>query len=557
MRGKKMNRSFSSLNREDFLKTMSKVHYDLLIIGGGITGAGIALDAVLRGMKVALVEMQDFAAGTSSRSTKLVHGGLRYLKQFQVGMVAEVGKERAVVYENGPHVTTPEWMLLPMYKGGTFGPLSTSIGLRVYDFLAGVKKSERRSMLSRTETISKEPLVKKDGLKGGGYYVEYRTDDARLTIEVIKAAFENGADLLNYVKAEEFIYQNKQITGVRVNDMLSNQKLNIYAKKVVNAGGPWVDDIRKKDYSRNNKQLRLTKGVHLVIDQSVFPLRQAVYFDTPDGRMVFAIPRDGKTYVGTTDTFFDGKIIHPKMLAKDREYIVNAIQFMFPDAKVTQDDIESSWAGVRPLIYEEGKDASEISRKDEIWEAESGLITIAGGKLTGYRKMAESVVDLIVKRLGETGGDYKGSQTKSYPISGGNVGGSTGFYEYTSIKEQEAVKYGFTIEQGRRFVQMYGSNVDEIFQYARRFDEIEELQLTKPVYAHLMYSLEHEMVTAPADFFIRRTGALFFNINWVRTWKDDVITLMADYFGWSMEQTAHYKEELEKELRDAVTPADL
>ncbi|MEH7114788.1 glycerol-3-phosphate dehydrogenase/oxidase [Neobacillus niacini] len=552
-----MNRSFSSLNREDFLKTMSKVHYDLLIIGGGITGAGIALDAVLRGMKVALVEMQDFAAGTSSRSTKLVHGGLRYLKQFQVGMVAEVGKERAVVYENGPHVTTPEWMLLPMYKGGTFGPLSTSIGLRVYDFLAGVKKAERRSMLSRTETISKEPLVKKDGLKGGGYYVEYRTDDARLTIEVIKAAFENGADLLNYVKAEEFIYQNKQITGVRVNDMLSNQRLNIYAKKVVNAGGPWVDDIRKRDYSRNNKQLRLTKGVHLVIDQSVFPLSQAVYFDTPDGRMVFAIPRDGKTYVGTTDTFYDGEIIHPKMLAKDREYIVNAIQFMFPDAKVTQDDIESSWAGVRPLIYEEGKDASEISRKDEIWEAESGLITIAGGKLTGYRKMAESVVDLIVKRLGETGGDFKGSQTKSYPISGGNVGGSNGFKEYTSIKELEAVEYGFTIEQGRRFVQMYGSNVNEIFHYARRFDEIEELQLTKPVYAQLMYSLEHEMVTAPADFFIRRTGALFFNINWVRTWKDDVIALMADHLGWSMEQTAHYKEELEKELRDAVTPVDL
>src|SRR3954454_21827104 len=297
-----MTELFSTLRREDWLKGMSEGQYDLLIIGGGITGAGIALDATLRGMKVALVEMQDFAAGTSSRSTKLVHGGLRYLKQFQVGMVAEVGKERAIVYENGPHVTTPEWMLLPMHKGGTFGPLSTSIGLRVYDFLAGVKKSERRSMLSRNETISKEPLVKKEGLKGGGYYVEYRTDDARLTIEVIKAAFENGAHILNYVKADEFIYQNNMITGVRVKDMLTNMVLTIQAKKVVNAGGPWVDNIRKKDYSRNNKQLRLTKGVHLVMDQSVFSLRQAVCFDTPDERMVFAIPRDGKTYVGTTDT---------------------------------------------------------------------------------------------------------------------------------------------------------------------------------------------------------------------------------------------------------------
>jgi glycerol-3-phosphate dehydrogenase len=544
----------SALKREEWLKVMPEEQYDLLVIGGGITGAGIALDAALRGMKVALVEMQDFAAGTSSRSTKLVHGGLRYLKQFQVGLVAEVGKERAIVYENGPHVTTPEWMLLPLLKGGTFGPLSTSIGLRLYDFLAGVKKSERRRMLSRSETISKEPLIKREGLKGGGYYVEYRTDDARLTIEVIKAASENGAHILNYVKAEEFIYQNKVIMGVRVKDMLTNKILDIQAKKVVNAGGPWVDQIRKKDYSRNNKQLRLTKGVHLVIDQSVFPLSQAVYFDTPDGRMVFAIPRDGKTYVGTTVTFFDGNASSPKMLAEDREYILKAIHFMFPEVKVTYKDIESSWAGLRPLIYEEGKDPSEISRRDEIWEAESGLITIAGGKLTGYRKMAVSVVDLIVKRLGEKGQIFKGSQTKIYPISGGNVGGSKGFNQFISLKEQEATEYGLTKEEGRRLVQIYGSNVNEIFQYARTFDTLKSTKLTRVVYAQLMYSIEHEMATTPADFFIRRTGALYFNINWVRTWKDEVMAFMEDKLGWTKEQTAQYKEELEKELRDAVTP---
>lgn len=177
---------FSSENRDEVIEKMKTDTFDLLVIGGGITGCGIALDAAARGMKTALVEMQDFAAGTSSRSTKLVHGGLRYLKQLEVKMVAEVGKERAIVYENGPHVTTPEWMLLPFHKGGTFGAFTTSIGLRVYDFLAGVKKSERRTMLSAEETLRKEPLIKKEGLKGGGYYVEYRTDDARLTIEVAK-----------------------------------------------------------------------------------------------------------------------------------------------------------------------------------------------------------------------------------------------------------------------------------------------------------------------------------------------------------------------------------
>lgn len=553
-----MIESFSALGRKNRLETMSKEQYDLLVIGGGITGAGIALDAALRGMKVALVEMQDFAAGTSSRSTKLVHGGLRYLKQFQVGMVAEVGKERAVVYENGPHVTTPEWMLLPLYEGGAFGPLSTSLGLRVYDFLAGVKKSERRRMLSRNETLTKEPLVKKEGLKGGGYYVEYRTDDARLTIEVIKAAFENGAHILNYVKAEEFIYENKTITGIKARDMVANETLTIRAKKVVNAAGPWVDIVRKKDYSRNNKQLRLTKGVHLVIDQSVFPLKQAVYFDTPDGRMVFAIPRDGKTYVGTTDTFFEGEASRPKMLAEDRQYILEAIHFMFPEVQVAEKDIESSWAGVRPLIYEEGKDPSEISRKDEVWEGDSGLITIAGGKLTGYRKMAESVVDLIAKRLEQENAQaFKRSQTKTYPISGGRVGGSKGFDQYLSLKEQEAAKYGFTKEEGRYLAKIYGSNADQVFQYSKTFNEAAKTKLTKMVYAQLMYSIEHEMAATPVDFFIRRTGALFFNIDWVQTWKSDVIAFMESKLGWNKNQTAGYREDLERELQDAVTPVDL
>src|SRR5699024_5811777 len=177
-------KTFSAFDRNRILNDMKAEQLDLLVIGGGITGAGIALDATKRGLQTGLIEMQDFAAGTSSRSTKLIHGGLRYLKQFEVKLVAEVGKERAIVYENGPHVTTPEWMMLPFYKGGTFGPFTTNIGLRVYDFLAGVKKSERRKMFSPEEAIGREPLLAEDGLKGAGYYVEYKTDDARLTIEV-------------------------------------------------------------------------------------------------------------------------------------------------------------------------------------------------------------------------------------------------------------------------------------------------------------------------------------------------------------------------------------
>ncbi|WP_413303497.1 glycerol-3-phosphate dehydrogenase/oxidase [Bacillus sp. 1P10SD] len=546
---------FSSLNRNTVLEEMASAAFDVLVIGGGITGCGIALDAVTRGLNTALVEMQDFAAGTSSRSTKLVHGGLRYLKQFEVKMVAEVGKERAIVYENGPHVTTPEWMLLPIHKGGTFGRFSTSIGLRVYDFLAGVKKAERRSMLLPEQTVEKEPLIKRDGLKGGGLYVEYRTDDARLTIEVLKEAVAKGAKAVNYTKANELLFQVGKVVGVRVINQVNGNAYDIYAKKIINATGPWVDTFRDRDHSLSGKKLRLTKGVHLVIDQSKFPLKQAVYFDTHDGRMVFAIPRDGKTYVGTTDTFFDKEPTHPKITSEDRIYLIETIHYMFPTVQIKEEDIESSWAGVRPLIYEDGKDPSEISRKDEIWVSDSGLITIAGGKLTGYRKMAETVVDLVAKQLeGEWGIRLSPCQTKHMPISGGDFGGSNKFQAFIEKNIDEAYVRGFTKEQYLQLIQRYGSNIHRIFDIATDYDTKNKQGLPLDVYVQLFYSMDEEMTVTPVDFFIRRTSALYFNIQWVQKWKQAVMDMMAEYLEWTGEEKANYQEELDRELNDAVNP---
>ena len=549
--------SFTNMKREQIRSALSKETFDVLIIGGGITGAGIALDAATRGMKVALVEMQDFAAGTSSRSTKLVHGGLRYLKQFEVGMVAEVGKERAIVYENGPHVTTPEWMLLPMHKGGTFGKFSTSIGLRVYDFLAGVKKGERRSMLSVRQTLEKEPLIKKDGLKGGGYYVEYRTDDARLTIEVMKAAVANGATVLNYTKVESLTYDDrKQVSGASVRDFLTGDAYEIKAAKVVNSTGPWVDRIREMDDSKKGKTLRLTKGVHLVIDQSRFPLHQAVYFDTPDKRMVFAIPRDGKAYVGTTDTFYDQDPVHPQMTIGDRDYIIKAINFMFPDVKITDKDIESSWAGVRPLIYEEGKDPSEISRKDEIWESDSGLLTIAGGKLTGYRKMAETIVDVLAQKLNQARQrSFKPCQTKHLPVSGGDVGGSKSFEAFVQRTAQAGVQAGLSQEEAVRLAKMYGTNAPKVYQrVAEGKDEAKRFKLPLGLYGQLAYALDEEMVATPVDFLTRRTGVTLFNIELARQVKQPVIDMVSSRLGWGQQAQSRSMAEMEKALADAVVP---
>ncbi|EJD8551290.1 TPA: glycerol-3-phosphate dehydrogenase/oxidase [Staphylococcus pseudintermedius] len=543
----------STLKRDTIKKRMQNEAYDLIVVGGGITGAGIALDATARGMKVALVEMQDFAQGTSSRSTKLVHGGLRYLKQLQVGVVAETGKERAIVYENGPHVTTPEWMLLPMHKGGTFGKFSTSIGLAMYDRLAGVKKSERKKMLSKKETSAKEPLVKQDGLKGGGYYVEYRTDDARLTIEVMKKAAEQGADIMNYAKVTNFLYDNKEkVNGVAVVDRLGNETFEIKGKKVVNATGPWVDEVRSADYSKNNKQLRLTKGVHVVIDQSKFPLRQAVYFDTEkDGRMIFAIPREGKAYVGTTDTFYNNDKSKPLVNQEDRDYLVDAINYMFPTVHITDADIESTWAGVRPLIFEEGKDPSEISRKDEIWEGKSGLLTIAGGKLTGYRHMALEIVDLVEKRLKqEYKLKFKEVDTKHIPISGGDVGGSANFEQFIEDKVAAAKAMNLDTDLARRLATKYGSNVDDLFAIAQAAQH-QNTGLPLELYVELVYGVQNELVVKPTDFLVRRIGALYFDIDTVLRHKDTVVDVLADLLGYDANVKAVYKQELEEAIQEA------
>jgi glycerol-3-phosphate dehydrogenase len=547
---------FTNLKRNEILSKLKEEQLDVLVIGGGITGAGIALDATTRGMKTGLVEMQDFAAGTSSRSTKLVHGGLRYLKQLDVKVVAEVGKERAIVYENGPHVTTPEWMLLPFHEGGTFGSLTTSIGLRVYDFLAGVKKSERRSMLSREKTLEREPLIKKQGLKGGGYYVEYRTDDARLTIEVMKAAVEKGAVALNYAKAEELIYENGRVAGLLVKDQLTGAEYRVRAKKIINATGPWVDELREKDGSKEGKTLILSKGVHIVIDQSRFPLKQAVYFDTQDKRMVFAIPRNGKTYVGTTDTFYEGEKATPRMTKVDLDYLINAINYMFPEVKAKPEDVESSWAGIRPLIHEEGKDPSEISRKDEIWESKSGLITIAGGKLTGYRSMAEMIVDLVAEKLeAEEGRKFNTCQTKELPISGGDIGGSGKFEEYVASNAELGIQAGLSEADAKHLAAFYGSNARTVFDLFSSHKTIaNQYNIPPDVFAKLIYGVEHEMVATLVDFYYRRTGALLFDIKLVLQTKDEVSSYMAKRFNWTAAEKEKNDFELENEINAATIP---
>lgn len=533
---------FSSKERTEQLQAMDETLYDVVVIGGGITGAGVALDAVTRGLKVALVEMQDFAEGTSSRSTKLVHGGLRYLKQAQIKEVAELGRERAIVYENAPHVTTPLWMLLPFYTDGTFQKTTTALGLTVYDYLAGVKRTERRTMLSKEEVLTRVPNIKRDGLLGGGMYVEYRTDDARLTIEVMKAAVTRGVHAVNYAKAIAIDEKNIAFTTVTIEDRLHPKTYQLKTKRVINAAGPWVDEVRAQVEEVEGKHLVLTKGIHVVIDAEHFPLQQPVYFDHTDGRMIFAIPRDGKVYVGTTDTFYNGDPAQLTVDADDKAYIVAAIQYMFPYANVTEDMIESTWAGVRPLIHEEGKDPSEISRKDEIWRTGKSVITIAGGKLTGYRKMAQKVVDVLVKDIEQLSAKRYGKcVTKSLPLSGGDLNGARFFEQYVEAWIHRGMAYGYSEEESEQLVRMYGTNVEVMLPYIAQTDG----SLPKALHASLLYSMEHEMTATPTDFFVRRTGMLYFHLAAVEQYKDAVMSVMAQQLHYSKEQLHAYRLELE------------
>ncbi|WP_439132029.1 glycerol kinase GlpK [Polaribacter sp.] len=548
---------FSVLDRKKQLKKMSTTSFDLIIIGGGVTGAGIALDASSRGMNVCLIEKNDFASGTSNKSTKLIHGGLRYLKQFEIGLVRESGSERAIVHQLAPHLVLPEKMLLPLTEDGTYGKFMTSIGLKVYDLLANVGGEDSRKMLDKKETLAKEPLLNKNQVLGGGYYAEYRTDDARLTIELLKKASEFGATIINYVAMESFVYDTSgKIESLQCIDYNSGKKLNISAYNYVSAAGPWVDKIRKKDNSINNKYLHLTKGVHLVFPHQKLPIQQSVYFDVDDGRMVFAIPRGRCTYVGTTDTNYHGDLNRVVATKEDAAYLIKATNNVFPNINLTMDDIESNWAGLRPLIHEEGKDPSELSRKDEIFIADSGLISIAGGKLTGYRKMAHRVIDKVLETIPEKRKKkLKKSITEKLALVTPSLTSSKEVEEYQQEIEKELIDKGFLQEQAHYYAwyltTTYGKNSRHILQ---KLDFFSGKNLIKNcLRAELWYTIHFEMTNSISDFFVRRTGRLYFDIDSVTQYLDVILNDSKMYLDWDDLRTNQEINKMQMLLQDATT----
>ena len=544
--------SYSSFQRSKLVEKAQEDTFDLVIIGGGITGAGIALDAASRGLKTLLLEKNDFSSGTSSKSTKLIHGGLRYLKQFEIALVREVGRERAVVHRLAPHLVTSEKMLLPLIKDGSFGKLMTSVGLMVYDILAGVESADQRVMLDKEETLKKEPLLNEEVVLGSGLYAEYRTDDSRLTIEVIKTAVNQGAVCLNYAEVNEFIYEDGKIVGVKVIDRLSDLKLSVESSNIVSAAGPWVDELRSKDASLTGKTLHLTKGVHLVFDRDKLPVSQAIYFDVPDGRMIFAIPRGNVTYVGTTDTNYDGdknRILTDKV---DAEYLLRAVNNTFGSLNLTIDDVASSWAGVRPLIHEEGKSASELSRKDEIFVSPSGLMSIAGGKLTGYRKMSERITDMVMERIvSDSDAKFVKCKTEKIDLTGGPFKDHKEVKRYRRSLEERLS--GFQIDEYYAWylTATYGRQSDTIVSKLEQLIDSYKDPLEALIVSEMDYCLESEFIFKTTDFAIRRTGRLFFDIESVNKYSHTMVSYLASRCNWDDARITSEKKEMEEAIFEA------
>lgn len=372
--------------------------WDFCIIGGGATGLGVAVDAASRGFKTVLVEQYDFAKGTSSRATKLVHGGVRYLQQGNIKLVTEALHERGILRRNAPHLVKNQSFIVPNYKwweGPYYG-----LGLKVYDWMAGELGLGKSKWLSREETLDLAPTLDAEGLRGGVLYHDGQFDDARLAIELAKTAAEQGAVVLNYCRVDELLKKDSRIVGVKAVDAIAGETYNVYAKTIINATGVFTDSILQMDDPGSETVIAPSQGVHIILDKDFLPGQSAILVPhTDDGRVLFAVPWHDKIIVGTTDTPVSVATIEPRALPEEVDFILQQIGRYLRKVPV-RGDIRSVFAGLRPLVKSSSKKTAELARDHLILVADSGLITITGGKWTTYRRMAEDTVNTAIQRSG-------------------------------------------------------------------------------------------------------------------------------------------------------------
>ncbi len=493
------------------ITALERDEFDLLVIGGGVTGCGIARDAALRALRVALVEKDDFASGTSSRSSRLVHGGVRYLEHGQLHLVFESSAERRRLLRLAPHLVRPLAFTWPVYEGARVSGWKLSAGLTLYDALALFRNVGRHRRLRPADVIAQEPELRADGLRGGARYFDAATDDARLTLANALAATDAGALVVNYTELRSF-FGSGIVNGAVLLDRVGNREVRIRARVVVNATGPWSDNVRQLESAAAggttglapvSAVVRGSVGAHVAVHRERIGNRGALTLLSPiDGRVMFVLPDGRHSVIGTTEAPSRASPDDVRATERDVSYLLESANAFFPRAKLTRTDVVSAWAGIRPLaVGGEAGNLGSASREHAITHGRGGVITITGGKLTTYRVMASEVVAEVERKLGR---QSRRAPTATAPLPGGDLSSVE-----AAMEEARAVTGQSDIAE--RLVNAYGSGWRHVWGHATRIPGGTTRLLPQLPYVmgEMLYAVEREMAVTLGDLLIRRTRLAF------------------------------------------------
>ena len=537
-------KEYSFRTREENKKKMGEEVFDLVVIGGGINGAGIARDAALRGMSVAVVEAKDFASGTSSRSSKLIHGGIRYLENYDFKLVFEALNERTKLFEIAPHLVHQLRFMIPLYDSSRVGMFKMGLGMWAYDALALFQAPEFHERLNASESMNRMPILNNKGLKGSYVYSDAYMDDDRLVHETFRSAHEAGAVCANYIKASEIRWDEKgNFQSLLVEDQISKEKIWINGKHLISSVGPWTDELGKDLFKKWESVLRPTKGIHLTFLKDRLPLSSAVVMAAEKSdRIVFGIPRHEMVIVGTTDTDFKGSPSDVTADSTDVDYLLSIVNSYFPGARIQKEDIVSSYAGVRPLVRDDSSSEGKTSREHSIWSDPRGITFVAGGKYTTYRLMSQQVVDEALKFF-DLGDRVKFHKASTYQPLNPNVEAERyrqTFYQIESLAEY----FNRPIEDVTLLVERYGAEAVTILEHAQGLESIWEIEAR--------HAIRSTMCLHLTDFMTRRVPLFLADKMHGEFFLQAISLVFQAELGWKnsqlQEEIQLYHEHIKREL---------
>ena len=527
--GMRVTYPLSLATRESNLSALGEEPFDIVIVGAGITGAGVAREAAMRGMRVALVEKADFASGTSSRSSRLVHGGLRYLEHGDLHLVYESSRERRILLHIAPHLVRPLRFLWPIFEKTRIPRWKLRAGFLLYDALALFRNIAIHRSLGRETVLAEEPALRQAGLRGGVNYFDAATDDIRLTIANVRAAAEAGAVVVNHLEVRSMSKEGALVNGVSADDLLTGRSVSISARTVVNATGPWSDDIRRLANPEAPATVRGTKGVHVAIAQSRIGNKGALTLLSPiDGRVVFILPAGRLTIIGTTDSDYSGPPDEVLPTAADVTYLLRTANSFFPSAHLVSGDVVSAWAGIRPLVSDGAGAPGSVSREHAVHWTAPGLLSVSGGKLTTYRSMAEDVVDEIARSLGIP---MVHAPTARVPLPGGDMVS----FEAEASRARETIGLD---EVAEHLVASYGTEWRDVWAIVQKDNALVARVAPELPYiaAEIHWAVEREMALTLADILVRRLHVAFETHDHGVSAAPAVARVAAPLLGWTGER---------------------